>query len=226
MNNTQPICAIGHILSSSRRTGQAIQLADGGRSPTRIFAQPCAYDSPLHFLTSSKWHLFARELILHIESELYTDVMTTDQVDFVEKHTDEIVEVQKLMLAYRTFVQHELQSTLEETFPGLSFQVREEVWPGHVFAFRFSAQTWNGNDGVVFRGERGEKVRATVFLANICEPRLTEAKSILDPLWAYDLADNDYPSWTSRIGCGTATGAIQELCSFLRVAEPVLREPG
>ena len=43
------------------------------------------FDSP-----HSKWHLFAREFILHVENELYNPTMNTEQANFVEQHEKQI----------------------------------------------------------------------------------------------------------------------------------------
>ncbi len=62
----------------------------------------------------SKWHLFAREFILHIENELYTAPMTSEQAHFVELHATEMLEAQALLLQYPDYLCFAAKRALEE----------------------------------------------------------------------------------------------------------------
>jgi hypothetical protein len=48
----------------------------------------------------SKWQLFAQEFILHLENELYTPPMTSEQASFVERHATALIEAQDLLQEY------------------------------------------------------------------------------------------------------------------------------
>ena len=48
----------------------------------------------------SKWHILAREFILHIENELYNPPMKKQDADFVEKYATEFIQAQDLLNKY------------------------------------------------------------------------------------------------------------------------------
>jgi hypothetical protein len=172
----------------------------------------------------SKWYLFAREFILHIENELDTPAMNEDEVKFVEEHTDEIVKVQKLMSQYRTFARQELQSEVDKRFPEFAVQVREEVWPGHAIAFRCTSPQWKeGNDMQIYRPEgAGQKIIVRMMLNDMSEPRLSEARHSLEPRWNFKTEEEIYPGWSSPSGHNSASEAISEFCELAQRAKRVL----
>lgn len=84
------------------------------------------FDRPL-----SKWQVFAREFIVHIENLLYdpTMKMNPDQTDFVEKNLREIADVRKLHDCYVTELCGELAGRVQDEFSGNhEFPFVDKVW--------------------------------------------------------------------------------------------------
>lgn len=84
----------------------------------------------------SKWHIFAREFILHIENELGLNrpPMKQEDAQFVEDNAAKFDVASQLKLEYENFVCDELKRHLEERVTGSFFHVKTEWW-------RFSCMT-------------------------------------------------------------------------------------
>jgi len=86
----------------------------------------------------SKWHIFTREFILHMENELYNPPMTDDQKDFIEQRADQFAQAEKLAKQYRLFICQKLKCCLEglQLVPGnFLMQMRYRGLPsGWLFA--------------------------------------------------------------------------------------------
>lgn len=68
----------------------------------------------------SKWHLFAREFVLHIENEIYTTPMTHEQAHFVEQHATEMLQAKTLLGQYPEYICFATKIALEN---GLAYTV-------------------------------------------------------------------------------------------------------
>jgi hypothetical protein len=166
----------------------------------------------------SKWHLFAREFILHLENELYNPPMTPEKVAFVEKHADQIAEVQKLAAQYRLFVLEELKQRLESSVSGHIFDTRDEGW-----AYRCRSPQWGESDVVLIKPEgTGQKFLIRVYLEDMSEPRLSNARRVLDHMRPE--IDGQYPYWTSRTGYDSSEEAIAELCKLAQIVSGLLKK--
>jgi hypothetical protein len=71
----------------------------------------------------SKWLVFAREFILHLETELYspTTKMESAQIKFVEAYLCEIEQVKQLSKEYTDLVLREMEGRLNVAIPGYQF---------------------------------------------------------------------------------------------------------
>lgn len=177
------------------------------------------------FNARSKWQLFAREFILHLENELYPSPMNPNHIAFVEAHADELLKAEKLVIEYRSFVRELFQAQIQSTVPEFDFKVIiEEAWAGHIGAWRCTSPQWRKNDMVISKMEGvGKSYFATVFLSDTSEPRLTKMREILAPMgMSYVLDGNVYPGWRSSHGYDSVDGAIEELCKVSRNAKDVL----
>lgn len=78
---------------------------------------------------SSKWQVYAKEFIVHLENELYGPIMkmTPEQRAFVEGNLRTIEDIKKLSQRYMADLLSELTSRLRCEVPGRSFQ----FWDGH-----------------------------------------------------------------------------------------------
>jgi hypothetical protein len=83
------------------------------------------FDSPL-----SKWQVFAREFIVHLESEIYNTpmAMTPEQIDFVENHLSELDEAKALWDGYILFLRRELQERLQSVIPARTWEFQAHDW--------------------------------------------------------------------------------------------------
>ena len=170
----------------------------------------------------SKWHLFARELILHIENELYTPAMNPTEITFVEKHTADISKVQKLMSQYRTFFLQKMKSEVGKRFPEFNAQIWEDSWPGHIIVFRCTSPQWKKNDMVVYKPEgEGQKFATRIYVDASSESRVNDAKRILENK-ATITPGVKFPYWTFPGTHGSAKEAITEFCDFVEFLKPVL----
>ena len=97
------------------------------------------FDAPI-----SKWQIFAREFILHMENELYNSPMTNEQATFVEDNAAQFIQAQKLLQQYPnylcSFVKEELEKELRykvEVVPNWAILIRSpEKWGNAHIAFR------------------------------------------------------------------------------------------
>ncbi|HEY5233562.1 MAG TPA: PD-(D/E)XK nuclease family protein [Verrucomicrobiae bacterium] len=158
----------------------------------------------------SKWHIFAREFILHMENELYIPPMKPEQVAFVEKHAAQIAEVQKLATQYQSFILQEVKRCLNDSLLGHIFDTRDEAW-----AFRCTSPQWGNNDMVLIKPNGNvQKFFIRAYLEDRSEPRLSKTMHALKHM----LPDTDgqYPYWTSATGFDSAEEAIAELCQLAK----------
>ena len=92
----------------------------------------------------SKWQLFAREFILHMENELDNPPMKPEQATFVEKYAAELIQAQKLLQKYPDYLCSVLK---EELANRLTHEV--EVVANWAILIR-SREHW-GNAFIAFR---------------------------------------------------------------------------
>lgn len=171
----------------------------------------------------SKWQLFAREFILHLENELYDPPMKDEQVAFVEAHADQLAGAERLARQYREFLPQELKRHLERALAGKTFSFRPVPWPGHVFAFQCTPPEWPGHELNLHKPEGDDgKFHARVYLKNLSEQQLSSA------LQGFNLGspviEGPYYRWTSA-GCDSRKHAIEELCRLARIVDALVNTP-
>ena len=161
----------------------------------------------------SKWHLFAREFIIHIQNLLYTPSMNDKQVEFIENHIDQISKIKEMDSQYQNYICETVIRRLNETIDGGSFAVnRENTWPGCVYVFRCKSPQWeNGNDMVFFLPKGvNAKFLVRVYLADTEEQRSTKAIEAFH--WMKKERENKYLRWTSTDGYDSTESAIEAFC--------------
>ena len=78
---------------------------------------------------SYKWHVFAKEFILHLESNLNeTMILNETKIAFVEANMQAIAEVKKLSEAYMPMLLEQINNALVKAVPGRQFQVENREW--------------------------------------------------------------------------------------------------
>jgi hypothetical protein len=76
----------------------------------------------------SKWMIFAREWILHMENELYTKPMEENAIEFVEKHWKQLKEAQQLAEDYRKFLLQHLPKVLQQALEDPKASSKDDTW--------------------------------------------------------------------------------------------------
>lgn len=78
----------------------------------------------------SKWQIFAKELILHLENELYDPAMTltTEQRNFVESNLENISHLKQLFDCYTAELRNELTARLQQEIPSRPFRFYDRPW--------------------------------------------------------------------------------------------------
>ncbi len=171
----------------------------------------------------SKWHLFAREFVLHIENELYNPMMPPELANFVEQHEQQIVAVKKLDAEYRQFLQSLLKQTLEEIVSGHVFSTKVvERWHDEQFAVRCYSNKW-GQANLVFWKDKS-KFKLSVYLVNLAEKQLEKAQKEFIGLH-FEPEGTSWVYWVTQRGFDTRGEAIKELTRLAAIVGDVLQAP-
>lgn len=171
----------------------------------------------------SKWHIFAREFILHLENELYPPPMTPGQAKEVEKYADQIAEAEELAKQYREFILQELKRNLEKSIPGNEFNPRGATWYPKWWVFYCRCPQWNNdnNEVVLYKAEGvGQKFFIRAYLANLSESQLSIARERLKDM---SYKSGRAPNWTSPNGYDSSEEAIIELCNLAQTVNDLLK---
>lgn len=169
----------------------------------------------------SKWQIFAREFILHLENELYQTAMTSEQAAFVEKHIVQIAQVQNLAKQYPEFLCAELQQALS-TSAGCDFTTKDEGW-----AIRCNSERW-GLTNLAFRPAMKEKSRRfhlTVYFHGLTPAQRADAGRVLSDMHHWEEEKGTWQAWCTVAGFETRQNAIIELCRLADVVTRLLPPP-
>lgn len=162
----------------------------------------------------SKWQIFAREFILHLENELYDPPMKDpDQIKFVEEHANQIAEAEKLAKQYRKLIYQELKLLLGKSVPG-NITIREDTtWVGYWLVFRCASSQWGNSQIVLYRPEgAGKKFEIRVYLENMSEQQLSDARRALAHMKE---SVNGY--WDLPTDYDSSEKAIPKLCEQAKI---------
>lgn len=164
----------------------------------------------------SKWHIFAREFILHMENELYNPPMTPNEADFIEQHADQFAKVQELATQYVEFIRAELKQQLEASISGHTFNVKAEPW-----GFRCSTPQWGRSDIVLLR-VKDFKIRAYLYLEDLSEPQQSIAMEALK--FGPTGSGSSYRMWDSVVGFDSREKAIAKLCECAKTVNDLIKK--
>ncbi|RYD84368.1 MAG: hypothetical protein EOP84_05685 [Verrucomicrobiaceae bacterium] len=126
--------------------------------------------------SQSKWWIFAREFVIHLQNELYPSAMKPEQIEFAEKHQFEIQEAKTLGDAYRQYLIDHLRNVLAERFPDHAIWSKDEGW-----GIRFKSVRW-GNSDMVWHSKVSEESTSysvVIYLSNLSVAQLKLAESTL-----------------------------------------------
>jgi len=116
------------------------------------------FNSPL-----SKWHIFAREFILHMENELYTAPITSEDVSYVEKHFEHISAAKRLEKQYREFIRQQIEIGLQSTVPGIAFNISYDDNWGFPVVCRCRSPQWGTDQIVLYHPEGAGQNKSFLF---------------------------------------------------------------
>ena len=174
------------------------------------------FDSP-----HSKWLLFAREFILHLENELYNPTMNTENADFVEKHESQIAAVKQLDSDYRVFLQKLLKQSLDDKIPGHDFWTKVvDRWHDDQFAIRcYSSRLKEAN---VTLWKDGEKFKVSVYLVNLTEDQLKTALNKFSEL-KFSKEGSSWVIWVTPQGFDKREDVIKEIIRLAVIVVELLQ---
>ena len=147
----------------------------------------------------SKWRLFAREFILHIENLFVVPFMNRSQAAIFENHTTQIAELQKLEAQYSIFHYRRTESSFERKPPWMMFFSYADKWESFIWVFRCCSQKWGGSQLVLFKPEQtGGKFLTRVYLDHPSVQLWESARHAL--AYMESTPDRNDPYWTSVDG--------------------------
>jgi hypothetical protein len=171
----------------------------------------------------SKWVIFAREFILHLENELYQPIMNKNQVDFVERHVEQIAQLKDLETEYRQFLLNLLKSQLEASLQGHAFKTKDDGW-----GIRCFSDKWGSSNNLVLAlpsAERDWKMYACIYLINLPSAEF-EARSIEVLQGTEQMQFNWEGKWLRFVGANNFENhesAINKLCKLGLILDNILQ---
>jgi hypothetical protein len=162
----------------------------------------------------SKWFIFVREFILHLETELYQPsvMMTEQEANFVEDNEAAIKEIKRLSEEYRSFLLNSIEKQLNDTLLGHPFKCRGQVWGNQVWAVRCESQQWGDRaDLAFFSAEQsvgGGRFQVRLYLYSLSKELRHEAQTELKGMQSRP-REGATESW--QTGFDTRSEAIHEL---------------
>lgn len=172
------------------------------------------FDSPE---PRSKWRLFAREFVLHLENELYNPTMTPEQADFLERHAAEARKIQTLFEQYPVFLSTEVKTRMENAL-GYEVEVVDHKWAIRIFCHA----RWGG-DSLAIRPPTQEPkglFLLTIYTSRLTTTSLTEAER---PLLEGYFHEPKHNAWTSHEGFQSREQALTALIERVSLVETPAR---
>ncbi len=171
----------------------------------------------------SKWLLFAREFISHIQNLLYQSPMNDSQLQFIEENLGKIAKMKELEQQYQLHVRAALKEILGSRINGHDFSVTPESWEGDAFVFRCKSPHWGGENDMVLMvwvppGGR-TKFGIQVYLEDKGEPRLSKATGLFNQ--PPDGIEGKYYRWAFR-DCGSREAAFEKVVELAQSLTEVL----
>ncbi len=168
-------------------------------------------------LSGSKWLVFANELILHLENELYTAPMEKKAIEFLEANWEEVTRVQKLASDYRTFLHQELKAQLIENLDDQNAWTKEDKWAIRCFGSRWG----QANIAWWYDSEQPKcPIHFTVYVPNPNEWQIQMGQTEFESRNMRPVREGSWIGWRGFQGFESRADAMIE---FVRLAEVVER---
>jgi hypothetical protein len=171
----------------------------------------------------SKWVVFAREFVLHLENELYQPLMKNEQAEFAEQHWDQIEQVTKMASEYRVYLAGLLKGELAASLPGGTFSTADHGW-----AIRCYEKAWGRSNLAFFSwpSDVGRKFYVSVYLVDITREQETLAQIRFQG--SHKLVswrEGKWFGWKTEPGFGSRVEAVAELRRLGNVLAEVFAPP-
>lgn len=126
--------------------------------------------------SASKWWIFAREFVIHIQNELYPSPMKPEQIEFAEQYQFQIQEAKKLGDVYRQYMIDRLRKVLAEKFPDHAIWSKDDGW-----GIRYKSARWGESDIVwtSMVSKESTLYGVVVYLSNLSAAQLEFAERAL-----------------------------------------------
>jgi len=159
----------------------------------------------------SKWMIFAREWILHMENELYTKPMEENAIAFVEKHWKQLKEAQQLAEDYRKFLLQRLPKVLQEALEDPKVSSKDDTW-----CIRLMGSRWKeANIAWAYPAAHPGEIFLRVYVNKPNENQLDIAKEAFDAKSMVFGKEGSWCKWQSR-NISTRAEAEKELIDLAK----------
>lgn len=168
----------------------------------------------------SKWVVLARELILHLENELYTAPMEDNAIEFVETHWEEVNQVQNLAADYRAFLHEELKKLLITTLNDPNAWTKEDRW-----AIRSFGSRW-GQANIAWWYDSAQPkcpISFTVYVPNPNEWQIQIGQTEFEFKNMKPVREGSWIGWRGLQGFGSRAEAMAEFVRLAGVVERMLQ---
>ncbi len=160
----------------------------------------------------SKWQVFAKEFVVHLEEELYGSerIMTKEQITFVEKNLHSIGDVKKMSDAYGEFLKAELKEHLEAILPNHVFVAAMRSWG--VECLDQLCSKWGFALEIDQRSET--RFRAFVWLKGLTDQQYSATVVAIFANMQFSDTEEGWKGWGAKTYYPNRSLALKELCDL------------
>jgi hypothetical protein len=148
----------------------------------------------------TKWTVFLREFLVHLENVAMESAMKPEQIDFVEKNYPLIGQLRCLQDGYHTLLEQEGTAALQNLFPRATVGTSRSTWPGGP-AIHFRLDRWVGESEVVIYvngTDEGEGVYIKMYADDIGASEAPPPDAIAVGL-NYNTEGARFGVWTTKV---------------------------
>ena len=157
-------------------------------------------------MRESKWLLFAKEFVLHLETELYQPekTMTLEEADFVERNAAAIQKITELSKDYRQFLGDTLKARVSEQLPLQPIAIKDEGW-----ALRCFAENWGRSNIALWTtppGSTPSQFNVNVYLIGLVSEQAKSAAALFKGMKHWQ--EGAWLAWGTDPGLDTREEAL------------------
>ncbi len=162
--------------------------------------------------TFSKWQVFAREFVVHLEEELYGSerIMTKEQITFVEQNLHPIGDLKKMLDAYNEFLKAELKERLEAVLPNQGFVATMRSWGVECLDQR--CDKWGF--ALEMDQQSETRFRAFLWLKGLTDQQYNATVVAILANMQFSETEEGWKGWGSKTYFTDRSLALKELCDL------------